>query len=131
MSDKRINISSGAKWEDIVGYSRAVRVGNVVEVAGTVAVDSNGNIVGINNAYEQTKFILFKVEKALIKAGATIKDVVRTRMFVTDISRWEEIGKAHGEYFREIKPVTTMVEVKSLISPELLIEIEATAIVSE
>lgn len=113
MSDKRINISSGVKWEDIVGYLRAVRVGNIIEAAGTVAVDTDSNMVGINNAY-RPKFILFKVEKALIKAGATIKDVVRTRMFVTDIARWEEIERAHGEYFREIKPVTTLVEVKSL-----------------
>jgi len=126
---KRLNISSGAKWEDIVGYSRAVRVGNVVEVAGTTAVDENGQVVGINDPYEQTKFIVAKIEKALIEAGATLKDVVRTRMFVTNISQWEDIGRAHGTYFQEIKPVSTMIEVKSLISPELLAEIEATAIV--
>ena len=122
---KRLNISSGAKWEDIVGYSRAVRVGNVIEVAGTTAVDENGQVVGVNDPYEQTKFILAKIEKALIEAGATLRDVVRTRMFVTNISQWEDIGKAHGTYFREVKPVATMVEVKSLISPELLVEIEA------
>jgi len=126
---KRLNISSGAKWEDIVGYSRVVRVGNVVEVAGTTAVDENGQVVGINDPYEQTKFIVAKIEKALIEAGATLKDVVRTRMFVTNISQWEDIGRAHGIYFQEIKPVSTMIEVKSLISPELLVEIEATAIV--
>ncbi len=128
---KRLNISSGAKWEDIVGYSRAVRVGNTFEVAGTTAVDENGETVGVNNPYEQTKFILAKIEKALIQAGASMKDVVRTRMFVTDISKWEEIGQAHGEFFREIKPAASMIEVKGLISPELLVEIEVTAIISE
>ena len=93
--------------------------------------DENGNIIGIDNPYEQTKFILAKIEKAMISAGASLKDVVRTRMFVTDISRWEEIGMAHGEYFREIKPVATMVEVKSLISPGMLVEIEVTAILQD
>ena len=126
---KRINISSGTKWEDVVGYSRAVKVGNIIEVAGTTAVQ-DGKVVGINDAYIQTKFILQKIEKALLEAGATLKDVVRTRMFVTNISLWEEIGKAHGEYFRNIKPVSTIVEVKSLVNPEMLIEIEATAIIS-
>lgn len=126
----RINISSGAKWENIVGYSRAVRVGGIVEVAGTTAVE-NGNVVGLNDAYFQTKIILQKIEKALIEAGASLKDVVRTRMFVTDISQWEEVGKAHGEFFLDIKPVTSMVEVKSLIDPEMLVEIEATAIISK
>ena len=130
MSD-RINISSGAKWEDIVGYSRAVRVGNIIEVAGTTAVDEQGNVVGLNNAYEQTRFILAKIEKALTAAGASFKDVLRTRMFVTDISKWEEIGRAHGEYFRVIKPAASMIEVKGLISPELLVEIEVTAIMSK
>ena len=130
MSD-RINISSGAKWEDIVGYSRAVRVGYTVEVAGTTAVDEQGNVVGLNDAYEQTRFILAKIEKALIQAGASLKDVVRTRMFVSDISKWEEVGRAHGEFFREIKPAASMIEVKGLISPELIIEIEVTAIISE
>ena len=128
---KRLNISSGAKWEDIVGYSRAVRVGNTVEVAGTTSVDESGEVVGLNSPYEQTKFILAKIEKALIEAGASMKDVVRTRMFVTDISKWEEVGKAHGEFFREIKPAASMIEVKGLINPELLIEIEVTAILSE
>lgn len=125
---KRQNISSGAKWEDIVGYSRAVRIGNIVEVAGTTAVDENGNTIGLNDAYAQTKFILQKIEKALQQTGASMNDVIRTRMFVTDISQWEEIGKAHGEFFKTIKPVTTMVEVKALINAELLVEIEATAI---
>jgi enamine deaminase RidA (YjgF/YER057c/UK114 family) len=129
--NKRINISSGAKWEDIVGYSRAVRVGNIVEVAGTTAVDENGQVVGPGNPAEQTKFILSKIEKALASAGATLKDVVRTRMFVTNIADWEKIGSAHGLYFKEIKPAATMVEVKALISPELLVEIEVTAILPE
>ena len=127
---ERINYSSGAKWEDIVGYSRAVKIGNVIEVTGTVAVDDNSNLVGGNSAYVQTKFILQKIEKVLQKAGASLKDVVRTRMFVTDISRWEEYGKAHGEFFKVIKPCTSMIAVKGLIAPEYLIEIEATAILS-
>ncbi|HWR33800.1 MAG TPA: RidA family protein [Chitinophagaceae bacterium] len=126
---ERTNYSSGAKWEDIVGYSRAVKVGNVIEITGTVAVDDNSNLVGDKDAYEQTKFIIQKIEKVLKKAGAGLKDVVRTRMFVTDISRWEEYGKAHGEFFKDIKPCTTMVEVSNLIGPEYLIEIEATAII--
>lgn len=127
----RMNISSGAKWEDIVGYSRAVRIGNIIEVAGTTAVDELGNVVGVNDAYEQTRFSLAKIEKALTAAGASLKDVIRTRMFVTDISKWEEIGRAHGEFFRTIKPAASMIEVKGLISPELLVEIEVTAILSE
>jgi enamine deaminase RidA (YjgF/YER057c/UK114 family) len=126
---QRTNYSSGAKWEDIVGYSRAVKMGNTIEVTGTVAVDDNSNLVGGNNAYEQTKFIIQKIETVLQRAGASLNDVVRTRLFVTDISRWEEYGKAHGEFFKSIKPCTTMVEVSKLISPEYLIEIEATAII--
>lgn len=126
----RTNYSSGAKWEDIVGYSRAVKVGNTIEVTGTVAVDENNNLVGGNDAYEQTKFIIQKIEKVLQKAGSSLKDVVRTRMFVTDISRWEEYGKAHGEFFKDIKPCTTMLEISKLIAPEYLIEIEATAIIN-
>jgi enamine deaminase RidA (YjgF/YER057c/UK114 family) len=128
---KRTNYSSGAKWEDIVGYSRAVKIGNIIEVTGTVAVDDNSNLVGGDDAYQQTKYIIEKTEKILQRAGASLKDVVRTRMFVTDISRWEEYGKAHGEFFKDIKPCTSMIEVKGLISPEYLIEIEATAIMSE
>jgi enamine deaminase RidA (YjgF/YER057c/UK114 family) len=127
---KRKNISSGAKWEDIVGYSRAVKIGNIVEISGTAPVDIN-KIIGIGNAYEQTKFCLHKIEKALLEAGATLKDVIRTRMFVTDISLWEEYGKAHGEFFKDIKPVTSMIEVKSLIDPQMLIEIEATAVIQD
>ncbi|MEO7922855.1 MAG: RidA family protein [Chitinophagaceae bacterium] len=125
---KRTNYSSGAKWEDIVGYSRAVKVGNTVEVTGTVAVDEDSLLVGRDDAYAQTRFIIEKIEKVLQKAGASLKDVVRTRMFVTDISRWEEYGKAHGEFFKDIKPCTSMIEVKGLIAPEYLIEIEATAV---
>jgi enamine deaminase RidA (YjgF/YER057c/UK114 family) len=125
----RTNYSSGAKWEAIVGYSRAVKVGNVVEVTGTVAVDEQSRLQGGDSAYEQTRFILQKIGSVLEKAGAGLPDVVRTRMFVTDISRWEEYGRAHGEVFGEIRPCTTMVEVSRLISPEYLIEIEATAII--
>lgn len=125
----RTNFSSGAKWEDIVGYSRAVKVGNTIEITGTVAVDENTNLVGGNSAYEQTKFIIQKIERVLQQAGSSLKDVVRTRMFVTDISRWEEYGKAHGEFFKNIRPCTSMIEIKALIDPEYLIEIEATAIV--
>ena len=125
---KRTNYSSGAKWEDIVGYSRAVKIGNIIEVTGTVSVDENSLLVGKDDAYAQTKYIIGKIQKVLERAGASLDDVVRTRMFVTDISRWEEYGKAHGEYFREIKPCTSMIEVKGLIAPEYLVEIEATAI---
>ena len=129
--NKRINVSSGTKWEDIVGYSRAVRIGNMIEVAGTTAVDEKGQVVGSGNPAEQTKFILSKIEKALTSAGATLRDVVRTRMFVTNIADWETIGRVHGLYFKDIKPVATMVEVRSLISPELLVEIEVTPILDE
>lgn len=123
----RINYPSGAKWEDIVGYSRAVQVGNHLEVAGTVATDDNG-VVGKGDPYKQTHFILSKIDKVLLNAGFTMKDVVRTRIFVTDITRWEDIGRAHGEFFKDIKPVTSMVEVKALIDPDYLVEIEVTAI---
>jgi enamine deaminase RidA (YjgF/YER057c/UK114 family) len=131
MSSTRINYSSGAKWEDLVGYSRAVRIGNVIEVTGTVAVDENNNLIGEGSAYLQTKFILQKIELFLKQAGAEMNDVIRTRMFVTDISQWQEYGRAHGECFKNIKPCTSMIEVKGLISPEYLIEIEATAIVEQ
>jgi enamine deaminase RidA (YjgF/YER057c/UK114 family) len=127
----RLTISSGTRWEEVAGYSRAVRVGNIVEVAGTTAADENNQVVGVNDPYQQTRFILTKIEKALASTGASMKDVIRTRMFVTDISRWEELARAHGEVFREIKPASTMVEVNRLISPELLVEIEATAIIND
>jgi enamine deaminase RidA (YjgF/YER057c/UK114 family) len=131
MATERTNYASGARWEDIVGYSRAVKVGNLVEVTGTVAVDADGRTVGADSAYEQTRFILQKIEKVLAHAGAGMKDVVRTRMFVTQIHRWEEYGKAHGEFFAHIKPCTSMIEVKGLIDPSYLIEIEATAIIGD
>lgn len=127
----RQTISSGAKWENIVGYSRAVRIGNVIEVAGTTAINQLGEIVGEADVYAQTKFIFKKIENALTLAGGSLDDVVRTRMFVTDISQWESIGKAHGEFFRQVKPVSTMVEVSALINPKLLVEIEVTAVVEE
>jgi enamine deaminase RidA (YjgF/YER057c/UK114 family) len=130
MSSNRVNYSSGAKWEAIVGYSRAVKIGNVIEVTGTVAVDEQNQLIGEGDAYLQTKFIIQKIEAILLQAGATLQDVVRTRMFVTDIKQWEAYGKAHGEAFHDIRPCTTMVEVSNLISPEYLIEIEATAVLS-
>jgi len=123
----RKNFSSGAKWEDIVGYSRAVQMGNQLEISGTVATDDNG-VVGKGDFYKQTKFIIQKIEKVLHQAGFKLEDVVRTRMFVTDISYWEEIGKAHGEFFKNIKPVTSMIEISALIDPDYLVEIEVTAV---
>jgi enamine deaminase RidA (YjgF/YER057c/UK114 family) len=124
---KREILKSGTPWEDIVGYSRAVKIGNIIEVAGTTAMDGD-KIIGIGNAYEQAHFILSKIEKCLDHFGCSMKEVVRTRMYVTDISQWEEIGKAHGQFFIGINPVATMVEVNRLISPDLLVEIEVTAI---
>lgn len=124
----RKNYSSGAPWEDIVGYSRAVRLGNVIEVSGTTSTE-NGEVVGKNDAYAQARHILSIIEKALEEAGAKITDVVRTRMYVTNIQDWEAVGKAHAEYFGDVKPATTMVEVSKLLNPDLLVEIEATAMI--
>jgi enamine deaminase RidA (YjgF/YER057c/UK114 family) len=126
----RINVSSGTIWEEKVGYSRAVKVGNIIEVSGTVASDEHGNVIGEGDAYKQTLFIIQKIENALEGLGAGLKDIVRTRMFVTDIQLFEEYGRAHGEAFADIKPCTSMIEVKGLVSPQYLIEIEATAILS-
>lgn len=123
----RRNISSGASWENVVGYSRAVVIGNTMEISGTVSVGADNMLVGKDDIYAQTKFIIQKVEGVLKEAGFSLKDVVRTRMFVTDISRWEEVGRAHGEFFKDIKPATSMIEVKGLIAPDYLIEIEVTA----
>jgi enamine deaminase RidA (YjgF/YER057c/UK114 family) len=126
----RVNVSSGTRWEDIVGYSRAVRIGSLVEVAGTTAVDESGQVVGAGDPYEQARYILAKIETALHEAGAAMEDVIRTRMYVTDIAHWEAIGRAHGERFRHVKPAATMVEVQSLIQPGLLVEIEVTAVLA-
>ena len=123
----RERISSGARWESIIGYSRAVKVGNRIYVTGTTAVGDDGEIVGIGDAYEQAKQCLRNIESALKRLGAGLEHIVRTRMYVTDISRWEEYGRAHGEVFRKIMPATAMVEVKALIDPRMLIEIEADA----
>ena len=127
----RKTYSSGAKWEPIVGYSRAVRTGNTIEVSGTCAVDDNGNAHAIGDPYRQTQKALTIIRHAIEQLGGKMSDVVRTRMYVTDMDDWEEIGKAHGEVFKDIRPVTTMVEVSRLISPEYLVEIEATAIITE
>ena len=127
MSLDRQNISSGAKWEDIVGYSRAVRVGTRIYITGTTAVNEQGEIVGLDNGYEQAKQCIRNIDRALKQAGATLANVVRTRMFVTDISRWREYGKAHREFFNDTRPCATMVEVRALIDPQMLIEIEVEA----
>lgn len=127
MPQDRQNISSGVKWEEIVGYSRAVRVGNRIYMTGTTATDGDGNIVGANDGYAQAAQCIRNIERALKQTGATLRNVVRTRMFVTDISRWQEYGRAHREFFGEIRPCATMVEVRALIDPAMLIEIEVEA----
>ncbi len=128
---QRINISSGSVWEDKVGYSRVVKIGNLIEVSGTTAIDDQGKVQGKGSFYDQTNYILGKIETNLQKVGASLNDVIRTRVFVTDISQWEEVGMAHGTYFKHIKPVTSMIEVSRLIDPELLVEIEVTAFVKK
>lgn len=128
---KRINISSNTIWEENVAYSRAVRIGNIVEVAGTTAVNEKGEVIGVGDPYAQTKFIFEKMEKALQQAGTSLNDTIRTRIYVSDISHFEAIGKAHYEAFKNVKPACTMLEISALVNPDLLVEIELSAVIQD
>ena len=128
---ERQNISSGTSWESIAGYSRAVRIGNIVHVSGTTATDENGNVVGLNDPYAQTGYIIRKIERALNQAGAALTDVIRTRIYVTDANQWEAVARAHGEFFSQIRPANTLVEVSALIGDGYLVEIEAEAVIGK